>query len=108
MAAGVNDGVGAGSRRHAHQELAGEGRRDGGLADGLKLVLDGKSVIAGQPLKVEVQLVKGLPLVGEGSFQLEGVVAYALLGLRLGGGVLVVIDGGESVSGNKDLSYDYS
>lgn len=71
LAAGVNDGVGAGSRRHAHQELAGEGRRDGGLADGLKLVLNGKGVIAGQPLKVEVQLVKGLPLEGEGLFSLR-------------------------------------
>ena len=31
------------------------------------------------------------------------IVAYALLGLRLGGGVLVVIDGGESVGGNNGL-----
>nr|DAL64945.1 MAG TPA_asm: hypothetical protein [Caudoviricetes sp.] len=103
MAAGVNDGIGASPRRHTHKELAGEGGRDRGLADGLKLVLDGEGVIAGQTLEIEIQLVEGLPLIGKGFFQLEGKVAHALLGLRLGSGVLVVIDGGKSVGGDSGL-----
>ena len=81
-------GGGAGAGGHADQVLTGEGRNNDGLVHGLKLVLNGKAVVAGQPVEVKGQLLDGAALEGKGLLELVDIGGgVPLLGLGLGCGL---------------------